>query len=99
MHDGRSLVVVQTAEKQAAWLAILTLDTGAIRPITHPPAGPDGDSTPVVSPDGNTIAFVRGTVSGGADIFLCDLAGANPRRLTFDDHAIQIGRASCRERV
>ncbi|MGA2194037.1 MAG: hypothetical protein ABSH40_02120 [Bryobacteraceae bacterium] len=89
MHDGRSLVVVETAEKQPASLAVLTLDTGAIHAITHPPAGTDGDSTPVVSPDGNTIAFVRGTISGGADIFLCDLTGANPRRLTFDDHAIR----------
>jgi Tol biopolymer transport system component len=90
MHDGRSLVVVQTAEKQPSSLAVLSLDNGSIHAITHPPAGTDGDSTPVVSPDGNTIAFVRGTISGGADIFLSDTAGANPpRRLTFDDHAIR----------
>jgi len=87
-HDGRSLVVVQAAEKQPAALAVLALDTGAFRTITHPAAGSDGDSMPAVSPDGNTLAFVRGTTSGGADIYMTDLAGAAPRRLTFDDRPI-----------
>jgi Tol biopolymer transport system component len=88
MHDGQSLVVVQTAEKQPSALALLSLRDGAFRPLTHPAAGLD-DSMPLVSPDGNTIAFVRSTSPDGADIFLCDTTGANPRRLTFDDRGIR----------
>lgn len=88
MRDGQSLVVVEAIEKQPSALAMLSLRDGAIRPLTHPPAGMD-DSTPAVSPDGRTIAFVRATSADGADIFLCDPAGANPRRLTFDDRGIR----------
>jgi Tol biopolymer transport system component len=87
MHDGQSLVVVQAIEKQPA-LAMLSLRDGAFRPLSHPPAGTE-DSTPAVSPDGSAIAFVRSTSAEGADIFLCDPTGANPRRLTFDDRAIR----------
>jgi Tol biopolymer transport system component len=88
MHDGQSLVVVQAIANQPAALAMLSLVNGAFRPLSHPPASTE-DSTPAVSPDGNTIAFVRSTSAEGADIFLCDTAGANPRRLTFDDRAIR----------
>jgi Tol biopolymer transport system component len=88
MHDGQSLVVVQTVEKQPSALALLSLRDGVFRPLTHPPAGMD-DSTPAVSPDGSAIAFVRSTSADGADIFLCDPGGANPRRLTFDDRGIR----------
>jgi len=88
MRDGQSLLVVQAIEKQPSALAVLSLRDSAIRPLTHPPAGMD-DSTPAVSPDGKTIAFVRSTSADGADIYLCDPAGANPRRLTFDDRGIR----------
>ena len=87
MRDGQSLVVVQASGKEPAALAMLSLAGGTFRPLTHPPASME-DSTPAVSPDGNAIAFVRST-AGGADIFLCDPTGANPRRLTFDDRTIR----------
>jgi Tol biopolymer transport system component len=87
--DGKSLVVVQSGEKQAPGLAILTVDSGKLQRITNPAEGSEGDSTPVVSPSGSSIAFVRHTQNEGADIFLCDATGAGLRRLTFDDRGIR----------
>jgi len=91
MKDGKSLVVVMpgTEEHPAAGLAILEIATGKITRITNPPDGSEGDFNPAISPDGAAIAFVRRTGTEGADIFLSDISGTNPRRLTFDDRGIR----------
>jgi Tol biopolymer transport system component len=97
--DGKSLAVVQSGDKLPAIVLVAVnagLDTAKVQPITTPPDGSQGDSTPAVSPTGSSLAFVRTTgttgttgTEGGADIWLCDLSGAGLRRLTFDDNSIR----------
>jgi Tol biopolymer transport system component len=87
--DGKSLVVVAASDKQGSALAVVSVDGGNVRPITHPPEGSDGDSTPAVSPDGSQVAFVRSTGAEGSDIFLCNLSGGGLRRVTYDDKSIR----------
>ena len=72
-------------------LAALDLVTLQPRFLTDPPAAPlisaPGDFLPAISPDGQTVAFVRETHEG-RDVFLLNLATGVERRLTQDHHRI-----------
>jgi len=87
--DGKSLVVSAAEENGPAALALVPVAGGAPARLTEPPAGAQGDSTPAVSPNGQTIAFVRAVNSDGADIYACDLSGHNQQRITFDNQPIR----------
>ena len=57
----------------------------AQRVLTTPPPGVPGDHSPVISPDGRTVAFIRHVSGGNADIYLVSIDGGDARRLTFDE--------------
>jgi Tol biopolymer transport system component len=84
MRDGKSLVFVKAEEKRPPSIFAVSLENGAERQLTDPPADSPGDSNPAVSPDGQTVAFVRGIREEAADVWLCDANGKSLRQLTFN---------------
>lgn len=89
MRDGKSLVVAGWQADQPPALYEVNVASGAARQLTDPAAGSTGDSTPAVSPDGRSVAFVRGTQGEASDIWVCDAKGGSPRRVTFNESAIR----------
>jgi Tol biopolymer transport system component len=58
--DGKALAISQSdPDKIHARIAIIRLDGSEIRPLTTP-SRQDIDISPAFSPDGSTVAFVRG---------------------------------------
>jgi Tol biopolymer transport system component len=93
LPGGQRLVVSNLIAK-TRWIAgntyplfLVTVDTGERRPLTSPPMGTLGDASPLVSPDGTTLAFVRLMAAEAADIYVTPLGGGALRRLTFDGQA------------
>ena len=76
-EDGHSIFLVPAAG-------------GAKRQLTFPAAEKTyGDSSPAISPDGRTLAFVRHLTYDVADIFVQPLDSMKARRLTFDKRQIR----------
>lgn len=59
--DGRSLAIMDRAVPGApAHLSLVSIATGEMQRLTSPPSHGPGDCCPAFSPDGRTLAFVRG---------------------------------------
>ncbi len=89
--DGQWLVTAdREAPGQPHGLYLLTRDTQEQRLLTVPSKSYQGDFSPAFSPDGQSIAFLRGSSSLEiSDIYLMGLQeGDEPRRLTFDNQYI-----------
>jgi Tol biopolymer transport system component/DNA-binding winged helix-turn-helix (wHTH) protein len=59
-QDGKWIVFSgQSGPGQKYRLLLLSVDNGAVRPISSPEANVAGDSSPALSPDGKFLAFAR----------------------------------------
>jgi Tol biopolymer transport system component/predicted Ser/Thr protein kinase len=87
--DARWLAVPEMPESGPSHIVRVDLSSLEKRPLTSPPAVSAGDFSPEISPDGRTLAFVRGAprnsskVFGGRDLWLQPLAGGDAQQLTF----------------
>jgi Tol biopolymer transport system component/DNA-binding winged helix-turn-helix (wHTH) protein len=79
--DGRALLVRDRAEDKPYGIFKIDLNSGRREPITQAPSG-IGDWTFDVSPDGQTLAFVRYERPGVSDVYVVPLAGGEVRRRT-----------------
>ena len=59
----------------------ISVETGARRQVTFPPAGAS-DWMPAVSPDGRTLGYARVVENGRGDVWAVPLAGGRAQRLT-----------------
>ena len=87
--DGKFLAVSdRTSPEEPFAIFLVSVESGAKERLTSPPAQSLADLSPAFSPDGRTLAFVRQSASVIADVYLAQVAGGEPRRLTFIDQLI-----------
>jgi len=83
--DGNNLAASDRVSPDEPFrIVTIELATGTKTQFTTPPPGTVGDSNPVYSPDGRSIAFIRGVSSGVDDVFVKSVDGGPARRATND---------------
>lgn len=84
--DGKTLAVVDKLSADEPFsVFLISVETGERRKLTTPPANYLGDRAVTFSPDGQTLGFSRADNLLGDDIYLVNIAGGEPRRLTSDN--------------
>ena len=87
--EGRSLIFTDQDDRDApSRLHLLRIDTGAVRPLSSPPAEIFGDHQPVISFDGGKVAFIRTIAGRSSDIFTLDLGSGEERQITREGEVI-----------
>jgi Tol biopolymer transport system component/DNA-binding winged helix-turn-helix (wHTH) protein len=87
--DGKHLLLTDSCgPASASGIVLLSLSTGEKTCISNPPAGIVADIFPRLSPDGETIAFLRVPTDGVNDIYTVPLHGGSPRRVTSDHKTV-----------
>lgn len=79
--DAKNLVTTDCGKTRNPELTAISLETGARKSLTTPPAHLVDDQA-VYSPDGEWIAFRRSQSDSSDDIYLIPATGGKPRKLT-----------------
>jgi len=85
-RDGKFLAITEiAADRVHTWIALLSLADSTTKRLTSP-SDQEEDCSPAFSPDGSTIAFVRGITPGVvSDVYVVPTSGGEPKRLTHDN--------------
>ena len=88
--DGKSFVLADhLGAEPSSSIYRIDLDTLRSQALTKPPSGWEGDLSPVFSPDGARIAFLRASESSVADIYwIASSGGGEPHQVTHDGKMI-----------
>jgi Tol biopolymer transport system component/DNA-binding winged helix-turn-helix (wHTH) protein len=83
--DGKSMVIADRCFAEGAiGIVLFSLATGQRRCLTQPAPGDRGDQSPVLSPDGSTIAFIRMHSRTVTEICTVPMQGGSTRVVTSD---------------
>jgi len=83
--DGEWLAVAdRTSTGEPFNISLISVTTDDKRKLTTPPADSFGDWSPAFSPDGKTLAFIRGKTGVHQDIYRMPVSGGEAQQLTFD---------------
>ena len=83
--DGKAIVFSDLEKDgKTRLLKRLDLSSGSVERLTDPAGAASGDAYPVYSPDGRSLAFVRGTSLRRDDVLLLSLESMRTRTLTGD---------------
>jgi Tol biopolymer transport system component/DNA-binding winged helix-turn-helix (wHTH) protein len=87
--DGRSLVLADhLGAEPSSSIYRIDVDTRRAHALTSPPSGWEGDLSPVFSPDGQKIAFLRASENSVLDVYWIPAAGGQPHQVTHDGKMI-----------
>jgi len=88
-QDGKLIAFSgKESSQSSASIFLVSVETREQRQLLAAPAG-YLDTSPVFSPDGKTLAFIRRRASSNRDIYVVSVAGAATRRLTFDSRDVE----------
>ncbi|HUI53685.1 MAG TPA: winged helix-turn-helix domain-containing protein [Bryobacteraceae bacterium] len=89
-QDSKTLAIVdKAAPAEPSSIFLLPVEGSTRRQLTFPPAATTGDYYPAFSPDGKWLAFARAVSFSATDLYVLDLPGGKPKRLTFDGLTIE----------
>jgi Tol biopolymer transport system component len=84
--DGSHIALVdKVTPTDPDGIFLVSIETGERRRLTSPPPAGGGDRDPAFSHDGSKLAFVRWSEGPRNVIYIADLSGGEPKRLTVHE--------------